>query len=147
MYTNFYIINFNIFWATYHLSIFLYKCIRNKSWPLHKKFKGQPRIIIWRNLVILEYPMLHTKFQDHWLFGSGEEDFLKVFTIYGYGGHLGHLNSPVSINLRVSLSHEGSIYNLTSVCPVASGQKLFDTRAFRGSDYSPATALSEEKDK
>ena len=23
--------------------------------------------------------------------GSGEEDILRVFTIYGYGGHLGHV--------------------------------------------------------
>ena len=35
--------------------------------------------------------MLHTKPQGHWLFGSGEEDFLRVFTIYGRGGHLGHV--------------------------------------------------------
>ena len=34
--------------------------------------------------------MLHTKFQGHLPFGSGE-DFLKVFTIYGHGGHLGHV--------------------------------------------------------
>ena len=33
--------------------------------------------------------MLHTKFQGHQPFGSGEEDFLKLFTIYGHGGHLG----------------------------------------------------------
>ena len=41
--------------------------------------------------------MLHTKSQGHRPSGSGEEDFLKVFTIYGRGGHLGscdqdHLN-------------------------------------------------------
>ena len=34
--------------------------------------------------------MLHTKFQGHGPFGSGEEDFL-VFTIYGHGGHFGHV--------------------------------------------------------
>ena len=33
--------------------------------------------------------MLHAKFQDHRISSSGEEDFLKVFTIYGHGGHLG----------------------------------------------------------
>ena len=42
--------------------------------------------------------MLHTKFQDHWLFGYREEDFLKVFTIYGHGGHLDNVTSPVLIN-------------------------------------------------
>ena len=35
--------------------------------------------------------MLHTKSQGHWPSGSGEEDFLKVFTIYGRGGHLCHV--------------------------------------------------------
>ena len=27
--------------------------------------------------------MLHAKFQDHRTFGSGDEDFLLIFTIYG----------------------------------------------------------------
>ena len=32
--------------------------------------------------------MLYTKFRDNRPAGSGEEDFLRVFTIYGCGGHL-----------------------------------------------------------
>ena len=35
--------------------------------------------------------MLHAKFQDHRKYGSGEEGFLKFFTIYGHGGHLSHV--------------------------------------------------------
>ena len=35
--------------------------------------------------------MLHTKFRENRPAGSGEEDFLRVFTIYGRGGHLGHV--------------------------------------------------------
>ena len=35
--------------------------------------------------------MLHTKFRENRSAGSGEEDFLRVFTIYGLGGHLGHV--------------------------------------------------------
>ena len=35
--------------------------------------------------------MLHAKFQDHRTSGSGEEDFQMFFTIYGHGGHLGHV--------------------------------------------------------
>ena len=35
--------------------------------------------------------MLHTKFRGNRSAGSGEEDFLIVFTIYGRGGHLGHV--------------------------------------------------------
>ena len=42
--------------------------------------------------------MLCVKFQDHRTSGSGEEDFLKVFTIYGHGGHLCHLTCIIYIN-------------------------------------------------
>ena len=41
--------------------------------------------------------MLLTKFQGHWSIGSGEENFLKVFTIYGHGGHIGHVTLMVCL--------------------------------------------------
>ena len=40
--------------------------------------------------------MLHTKLRGNRPAGSGEEDFLRVFTIYGRGGHLGHVTSIMS---------------------------------------------------
>ena len=40
--------------------------------------------------------MLHTKFRGNRPVGSGEEDFKRVFTIYGHGGHLGHATSIMS---------------------------------------------------
>ena len=40
--------------------------------------------------------MLHTKFRGNLSAGSGEEDFSRVFTIYGRGGHLGHVTSIMS---------------------------------------------------
>ena len=43
--------------------------------------------------------MLHAKLQDHRTSGSGEEDFLKVYTIYGRGGHLGHVTWTIYKNL------------------------------------------------
>ena len=43
--------------------------------------------------------MLHTKFQGHRSIGSGE-DFLKVFTIYGHGSHLGHVTLLICINFH-----------------------------------------------
>ena len=39
--------------------------------------------------------MLHTKFRGNWPAGS-REDFWSVFTIYGRGGHLGHVTSIIS---------------------------------------------------
>ena len=37
--------------------------------------------------------MLHTKFRENRPAGSGEKGFRRVFTIYGLGGHLGHVTS------------------------------------------------------
>ena len=37
--------------------------------------------------------MHHTKFRENRPALSGEEDFLVFFTIYGRGGHLGHVTS------------------------------------------------------
>ena len=48
--------------------------------------------------------MLHTKFQGHRSIGSGEEDFFKVFTIYGHGGHVGHVTQLICIKFH-SYSH------------------------------------------
>ena len=39
--------------------------------------------------------MLHTKFHGKRSAGSGE-DFQRVSTIYGHGGHLGHVTSIMS---------------------------------------------------
>ena len=44
--------------------------------------------------------MIHAKFQNPRTSGSGEEDFLKVFTIYGHGGHLGHVTWTIYIKFR-----------------------------------------------
>ena len=48
--------------------------------------------------------MLHTKFQGHRSFGSGEEDFLRFFTIYGHGGHVGHVTLLICINFHFHAS-------------------------------------------
>ena len=51
--------------------------------------------------------MLHTKSQGHRPSGSGEEDFLRVFTIYGRGSHLGHVTKIFCINFgHNESSHE-----------------------------------------
>ena len=44
--------------------------------------------------------MLHTKSQGHRASGSAEEDFLRVFTIYGRGGHLGDVTKTICSNFR-----------------------------------------------
>ena len=44
--------------------------------------------------------MLHTKFCENRPAGSGVEDFLRVFTIYGRGGHLGYVTWTIYIYFR-----------------------------------------------
>ena len=66
-----------------------------------KKDQGQPRFIICANLVGPTSPMLYTKSQGHWPFGR----YLKVFTLYGHGRHLGGVTITIwfkftPLNLR-----------------------------------------------
>ena len=82
---------------------FSYKCIRNPIWSWRKV--GQPRFIICANLVGPTSPMLHTKFQGHWPFGS-REDILRVFTIYGHGGHLNHVTKIFWLAYHKESSYE-----------------------------------------
>ena len=42
--------------------------------------------------------MLHAKFQDHRTSCSGEEVFLKVFTIYGHGRQVGNVTWTIYVN-------------------------------------------------
>ena len=48
--------------------------------------------------------MLHTKFRGNRHASSGEEGFRGVFTMYGLGGHLGHVTSFLSSDFLVSES-------------------------------------------
>ena len=45
--------------------------------------------------------MLHIKFRGNQPADSGEEDFRRVFTIYGHGGHLGHVTSILSSDFHL----------------------------------------------
>ena len=47
--------------------------------------------------------MLHTKFPGYRPAGSYEEDFGTVFTIYGHGGHFGHVTSIISTSFHFHL--------------------------------------------
>ena len=44
--------------------------------------------------------MLHTKFRGNRPTGSGQENFLVVFTIYGRGGNLDHVTWISRSNLK-----------------------------------------------
>ena len=73
------------------------KNISDQIWPCRKIGQGQPRFIIWTNLVVLDHLMLHNKFQH---FGP-REDFLRFLHYMGMGrswsydqDQLNELSSP-----------------------------------------------------
>ena len=107
--------------------LFPYKSIRDQIWPCHKIGQGQLRVIIWTNLIVLEHPMLHTNFQGHQRFGSGEEDFLR-FIPYMYMGMAATLvmwPGPFEQTF-ISPSYGGSTWNLASISLFVSKEKKFE---------------------
>ena len=69
--------------------------------------------------------MLHTNFQGHQPFDSGEEDFLKFIPYMGMAANLVMWPVPVEQTF-VPPSHGGSIWNLTLISPVVSEEKMFE---------------------
>ena len=88
--------------------------------------QGQTRVIIWTNVVELEHPMLHTKFQGHRPFGSGKEDFLSFlpYTCMGMAAILVMWPWPFEQTF-VPPFQGGSIWNLVWIGPVVS-EKMFE---------------------
>ena len=123
-YTNFDITDSNSFWKIHCFTFFPYKSIKDQIWTCCKKGQGQPRVIIWTNLVVLEHPMLHTKFQDHLPFGFGENS-LRFLSYMSMVATLVMWPGPFEQNFFF-LTHGGSIWNLASTGPVASEEKMFE---------------------
>ena len=69
--------------------------------------------------------MLHTKLCGNRPAGYGEEDFFfRIFTMYGHGGHLGHVTSIIS-NFFISMNLKAYIQNLVLNGPVVSEKNMF----------------------
>ena len=68
--------------------------------------------------------MLHTKFRENRHASSGE-DFWRGFTIYGHGGHLGHVTRITLTNFHV-LVPVSFIQNLVQNGPVVSEKIRFE---------------------
>ena len=68
--------------------------------------------------------MLHTKFRGNRPAGSGE-DFIRIFPIYGHGGHLGHVTNIMSSDF-ISLYLKAFIKNLVQIGKVVSETIWFE---------------------
>ena len=64
----------------------------------------------------------------HWPIGSEEDDFYRVFTIYGRGGHLGHVNQTPRTNFRSPIP-------LALIDQVVLEKKIFESGGRRKDDY------------
>ena len=69
-----------------------YRNIQEQTWPRRKKVKRQCTIIILATLVDFPFPMICAKIQPQ---GILEKKIFKVFTIYGYGSHLGQWTATI----------------------------------------------------
>ena len=95
------------FW--YGFNFFSYKSIENRIWPCRKIGQGQPRVIIWINLVVLEHLMMHTNFHGHQPFGSREEDFFLFLPHMGMAAILVMCPGPfehISFPYPIEAPHE-----------------------------------------
>ena len=72
-----------------------YKRIGKQTWSRRKQVKCQCMTIILATMVDLSSPMIYAKIQPQGVLSSGGGDFLKVFTIYGHGGHLGQWTATI----------------------------------------------------
>ena len=74
-----------VIWNSQHFPIQKGK----QTWPHRKKVKCQCVTTILAVVIDLSSLIIYAKIQPQGFLGSGEEDFLKIFTIYGHGGHFG----------------------------------------------------------
>ena len=112
--TNFQVTGCTSFWKIHSFHFFLWKSPNYKIWHCCKRGQDQPEVII----LIINYDGLESpKLQRNRPTGSGEEDFWRVFTIYGRGGHLGHvtqsavnkLSSPYPRRLHIKFGFDWHI--------------------------------------
>ena len=84
-----------------------------------KKVKCQPRVIIWRNLLDLESPMLYTKSQSQSFLGSGEEGFQVFLPYMGMAAILINWPWPF-VQIFNSPLTEGTTWTLKKIGPEVS---------------------------
>ena len=69
--------------------------------------------------------MLHSNFRGNRPTSAGEEDFGRVLTIYGHGGHLGQVTSIILMSFIISMYLKAYIQNVVKNGPVVSEISMF----------------------
>ena len=133
--TNFYTIDRNSFWAVHYLGV-----SHTKAYIVYGT-----KVIIWRKLVVLEYPTTLHKFQDRLLFGFGDEDCYRVLPYMSMAANLVMWPWPFEGTL-VPPTHGGPTYNLASFGPV-DFEKIFENVGGRRTNINIYTNIHIIKDK
>ena len=118
----------------HYFIFFPYKSTRDQIWPCRKICQGQPRVVIWANLVVLEHSIMRTKFQGHRPFGSREEDFLRFLPYMSMAAILVMWPGPFEQTF-LPPPHRSSIWNLTLIGSVVSYEKMFKECGRRQTTY------------
>ena len=124
-----------------HFHFFPYKCQCDQIWPWPKIGQGHPRVTIYAIYHGPTPQMLHTKFHANRPSSSGEEDFWRVFIIYGHGGHLGHVTWTPYANFRSPIPWRLHM-KFTSIGPVVPEEKMFENV---NTTHTQTTALPYDK--
>ena len=77
-----------------------YKSLRDQIWPCCKIGQGQPRVIIWTNYDGPRVPNATYQATRSLALWFWRRRFLKGFTIYGRGGHLGQVTQTLQTNFH-----------------------------------------------
>ena len=107
--SNFQVSGCNSFYKSIVSTFFHLKAYVSKIDLAAKKGQGHPRVIILANYDGLESTLLHIKFYGNLPTSSGE-DFWRVFTVYGHGGHLGDVNK-LPFPLPIQAPHKISTWS------------------------------------
>ena len=99
----------------------------SQFYPTQSRLVYDPTGMILAILYSEGPPMLPAKYKPNLPGGSGEEDFWKVFTIFGHGGHLEFRSKPYFSYFSFPPVPGCYIGNLITFGPVVSEEKLFES--------------------
>ena len=78
-----------------------FKCIGDLCWSCRKIGEGHYMVMIYMHIVVLKSSILHAKFR----WNRSTSSFWRDFTIYGHGGHLGHVTWIIYIHIDNTILH------------------------------------------
>ena len=127
MYTKYCTLDLNSSWEIHCLSIFPYKSLTYQSWPCRKLGQGKHKVIICIHIMMGPHAQNYIpRFTVIGLLLLEKKIFEGFLSIYGHGGHLGHVTQIPGYKLSFRYPTGDSIWNSASISPVVSEEKMFE---------------------